>query len=112
MMAASGASVVGLKRSTNEPPVESISIKRMICAVTVVPMLAPRTMLTDCFRSRMPAPIRPTVKTIVAVELWMTAVTSMPVIRPITGFCVSFPSAFFSASPEEFFRPSPMTSMP
>ena len=111
-MAASGASVVGLNNSIRTFPLEFRSIKRMICAVMVVPILAPKTILTDCFRLRIPAAIRPTVSTIVAVELCITAVTSIPVIIPINGFCVSLPSAFFSASPEEFFKPSLMTSMP
>ena len=53
----------------DELPDDSISISRIICAVTVVPMLAPITILTACLRLRIPAPISPTVRTIVAVEL-------------------------------------------
>ena len=64
-----GASVSGLKKLRMDPSDDSISIKRIICAVTVVPILAPKTILTACLRFRTPAPIRPTVRTIVAVEL-------------------------------------------
>ena len=84
----------------------------MICAVTVVPILAPMTMDTACFRFSTPAPIRATVRTMVAVELWITAVTSAPVRTPITTFPVTFSSTRFSAAPELFFRPSPISSMP
>ena len=45
-ISAMGASVSGLKKTRMEPPDVSISIRRMICAVTVVPMLAPITILT------------------------------------------------------------------
>ena len=66
---ATGARVSGLKNSRIILPEESISISRIICAVIVVPILAPITILTACFRFSIPALINPTVKTIVAVEL-------------------------------------------
>ena len=69
-------------------------------------------MLAACRRFRIPAPTRPTVRTMVAVELWMMAVTMVPVSRPITVFWVSLPRKFFSAVPEQSFRPSPITSIP
>ena len=67
---ASGASVEGLNISMNAAPLEFISIRRIICAVTVVPMFAPMTMLMDWRRLSIPALKRPTVSTIVAVELY------------------------------------------
>ena len=111
-ISARGARVSGLKNTRTELPLVSRSIRRMICAVTVVPMLAPSTMLTAWRRFRIPAPIRPTVSTMVAVELWIMAVTRVPVSSPRNAFCVSFPRNFFSASPEPCFSPSPMISMP
>ena len=104
-ISASGARVEGLKNSSRTLPPASISIRRMIWAVTVVPMFAPMTMLTACRRFKMPAPMRPTVRTIVAVELWMMAVTMVPVRSPRTR-------KFFRAGPEPCFKPSPMISMP
>ena len=81
-------------------------------AVMVVPMLAPRTMETACFNVRTPAPIKATARTMVAVELWITAVTKAPVRTPVTTLPVSFPRTFLRAAPELFFRPSPMISIP
>ncbi len=46
MINAIGARKSGLKKERIEPLPDSISISRMICAVTVVPILAPITMLT------------------------------------------------------------------
>ena len=66
---ATGARVSGLKNSRIILPEESMSMSLIICAVMVVPILAPITMLTACLRSRIPALIKPTVNTIVAVEL-------------------------------------------
>ena len=80
--------------------------------MTVVPIFAPMTMLTACRRFKMPAPMRPTVRTIVAVELWMMAVTMVPVRSPRTTLWVSLPRKFFRAGPEPCFKPSPMISMP
>ena len=69
MIAAIGASVEGLKIFNQEEASPSISSSRMICAVTVVPTLAPRMIPIDCLSERMPAPTRPEVRTMVAVEL-------------------------------------------
>ena len=48
----------------------------------------------------------------VAVELWITAVTRVPVSTPVIKLPETFSSTFFKAAPELFFKPSPMTSMP
>ena len=50
--------------------------------------------------------------TTIAEELWITAVTSVPVITPMTTLPVTFSSTRFSAALELFFRPSPIRSMP
>ena len=62
----------------------------MIWPVTVVPTLAPRMMPRDCLKVMRPAATRPEVITIVAVELWMTAVMSRPTRNPATGLLVTF----------------------
>ena len=109
---AMGAKVSVSNSHSRKLPSDSMELSRMIWAVTVVPMLAPMTMDTACFRFSTPAPIRATVSTMVAVELWITAVTSAPVSTPISTLPVTFSNTRFSAAPELFFRPSPMTSMP
>ena len=90
----------------------STSIRRMICAVMAVPTLAPRTIPTDCRKVRNPAPTRPTVSTMVAVELWIMQVTSTPRIKPMTGLLVTLARAAFMAPPELLFSPSPIMRIP
>ena len=109
---ASGANVEGLNISRNTAPLEFISIRRIIWAVMVVPMFAPRTMLIDCLRLSMPAPIRPTVSTIVAVELCITLVTRVPVSMPSAALWVTFSSMLLRALLELLLRPSPIMSIP
>ena len=88
------------------------SISRMIWAVMAVPTLAPRTMPTDWRKVRNPAPTRPTVRTMVAVEDWIMQVTSMPNRKPMAGRLVTLARAAFMAPPEELFRPSPIIRIP
>ena len=107
-----GARVEGLKNSRIALPDESISIRRIICAVTVVPIFAPRTIHTACLRFKTPAVISPTVITIVAVDDWITAVTRAPVSTPMKAFAVTFSSTRFRAVPDAFLSPSPMISIP
>lgn len=109
---ASGDSVEGLNISMNAAPLEFISIRRIICAVTVVPMFAPMTMLMDWRRLSIPALKRPTVSTIVAVELCMTLVTRVPVSIPSTALWVTFSSMLLRALLELLLRPSPIMSIP
>ena len=112
MMRAMGANVEGWKKRRMLVPEASMSNRRMIWPVTVVPTLAPMMMPRLWCRVRMPAPTRPAVMTMVAVELWMRAVTSTPRIKAFRGLSVTFPMAAFRV-PEEFcFRASPMRRMP
>ena len=53
-----------------------------ICAVMVVPMLAPIVMVAACVRVMTPALTRPTTMTVVSEELCMTAVTAVPMPTP------------------------------
>ena len=102
----------GLNTSRNTAPLEFISIRRIIWAVMVVPMFAPSTMLIDCLRFSMPALRRPTVSTIVAVELCITLVTRVPVSMPSTALWVTFSSMLLRALLELLLRPSPIMSIP
>ena len=111
-MAASGASVEGLKTFRKEFVPAFRSSKRMIWPVTVVPTFAPRMMPMDWCSVMMPAPTSPDVRTIVAVELWMTAVTQSPSRKPTMGLFVTLPIAFFSAPDEPCFSPSPIMRIP
>ena len=113
MNSAMGANVsVSKSHSSQLSPLDSRKARVVIQAVMVVPMLAPMTMDTACFRFSTPAPIRATARTMVAVELWITAVTSAPVRTPTITLLVTFSRTRFRVSPELFFRPSPMTSIP
>ena len=88
------------------------SINRIICAVMAVPTLAPRTIPMDWRKVRNPAPTRPTVNTMVAVELWIIQVTSIPKINPMAGLLVTLARAAFMAPPEDFFNSSPIIRIP
>ena len=112
IVSARGARLSDLKkyRMLVEPACRSMS--RMIWAVIAVPTLAPRTIPIDWWNERNPAPTRPTVRTIVAVELWIMQVTMRPSRNPITGFVVTRARAAFMAPPELLFSPSPMMRMP
>ena len=111
-MAASGSRVEGLKTFRKEFAPAFRSSKRMIWPVTVVPTFAPRMMPMDWCSVMMPAPTSPDVRTIVAVELWMTAVTQSPSRKPTMGLFVTLPIAFFSAPDEPCFSPSPIMRIP
>ena len=112
MIAATGARVEGLKIFSHEEASPSMSSRRMICPVTVVPTFAPRMMPMDCLSERIPAPTRPEVRTIVAVELWMIAVTRRPSKNPVSGLFATFSMNFLSAPEEPCCRPSPISRMP
>ena len=91
-MAAKGARVAGLKKFTQEAGPAFTSKRRIIWAVTVVPTLAPSTTPMDWRSVSSPEPTRPEVSTMVAVELWITAVTSSPKRKPMMGVLVTFSS--------------------
>ena len=111
-MSAMGASVEGWKNLSHAVPEESISRRRMIWPVTVVPTFAPTMIPRDWRSVRMPAPTSPEVMTIVAVEDWISAVTKMPRRKALKELFVTFSMAILSV-PEEFsFRESPIRRMP
>ena len=112
MIAARGASVEGLKKLSSDVSDAFTSRRRMIWPVIVVPTFAPRMTPIDWCSDITPAPTRPDVSTIVAVELWMTAVTTRPSRKPTSGLFVTFSIARLKASDEPFFSPSPIRRMP
>ena len=74
----------------------------MICAVIVVPMLAPRMMEIACGRFISPALTKPIAITVVALLLCRTAVVSAPARTPRIGFLVSNARIRFIFSPAAF----------
>ena len=112
MIAARGASVEGLKKLSSDVSDAFTSSRRMIWPVTVVPTFAPKITPIDWCSDITPAPTRPDVSTIVAVELWITAVTTRPSRKPTSGLFVTFSIARLNASDEPFFSPSPIRRIP
>ena len=84
----------------------------MICAVMVVPMLAPKIMEIACGSVISPALTNPIAITVVALLLCKTAVTSAPASTPMTGFFVSIPRIAFIFSPAAFCRHSLIIFIP
>ena len=66
----------------------------------------------DWCRVMMPAPTRPAVMTMVAVEDWMMAVTARPSRKALTGLLVTLSITRLRVPEELSFRPSPMIRMP
>ena len=103
---ASGLSIWMKKLSPCRPVSESSQ------EVTVVPMLAPMmTPIAWCSCIR-PELTKPTAMTVVALEDWMTAVTTRPSRRPRTGDAVILLRMPCSLPPAICSRDLPMTSMP
>ena len=113
MISATGASVEGWKKRRKDVSPEALrSSSRMIWPVTVVPTFAPTMMPRDLRTDRMPAPTRPDVITMVAVEDWISAVTAIPSRNAFSALSVTRSITRFSV-PEEFsFRESPIRRMP
>ena len=86
--------------------------KEMTHAVTVVPTLAPMITLMDCPRVSKPALTKLTTMTVVALEDWIRAVTSIPVRTPVMRFVVITERMLRSLSPATFWSPSLMIFMP
>ena len=79
--------------------------------VTVVPMLAPMMIYTDCSSLSSPALRKPTTMTVVAEEDWMAPVTTTPTRMPSNGLEVIFSSSPLRREPTSS-RPSPISFMP
>ena len=70
------------------------------------------TMPRDWRSVMMPAPTRPEVMTIVAVDDWMMAVTSTPRRKALNGLFVTCSMATFRVPEELSFKLSPIRRMP
>ena len=69
-----------------------------ICAVTVVPILAPYMIVAACESEIIPAFTKPIVITVVAPELWMAAVPTAPIPTPRSLLPEALEKSFFSFS--------------
>ena len=93
-----GARRAGLKNSAH-------STEETSHPVTVVPIFAPMITPMACFRFMIPALTNPTTITVVADELWITAVIPAPSSTPISLFFVKTSSKDFILLPAAFSRP-------
>lgn len=90
------------KRGARAPTSRAIS-----CPVIVVPILAPMMIHTACFSVIMPELTKPTTMTVVAEEDWMTAVTTTPRKKPLTGLEVRRSKIVLSLLPRPVPGPGP-----
>ena len=109
-----GARVVGLSRLMKKFAFALLSKSPIlkICAVTVVPIFAPIITPIQERSFKIPALTSPTTITVVAEELWMAAVTSIPSRTPFQTLFVSFSRVFSIRPPESFSRLFPRTFIP
>ena len=80
--------------------------------VTVVPMLAPMITPIAWLKFMIPALTKPTTMTVVADELWITAVISAPRSTPISLFLVRASNKVFIRLPAAFSNPCAMICIP
>ncbi len=78
----------------------------------VVPMFAPRITPTACWSDMRPVFTKLTRMTVVALELWIIAVTTAPATRPINRLLVSLLSMLFILLPATRMSPSDISFMP
>ena len=109
--ASTGVKEDGLSSLTNKFPL-SIPERLKIHAVTVVPMFAPMMMLIACFSVMRPELTKPTTITVVAEELWITAVTPRPVRSHASLLLVNFSSRERSCPPARRSRACPIKLIP
>ena len=84
----------------------------MICAVTVVPMLAPMITPMDWDIDMSPEVMKPTTSTVVTDEDWITAVTKAPVMTAANRLAVSAPRIPRMRSPATALSDSVIRSIP
>ena len=78
----------------------------------VVPIFAPIIMGMACRKVISPELTKPTTITVVAEELWITAVTPSPVSKPIKALLVSRLKMFLSPLPARRSKESPIMLIP
>ena len=93
-----GAMVDGFRRSAKEAAPPSPA-RRSSCAVIVVPMLAPIITGIAWISFMIPALTKPTSMIVVAPELWITAVTTVPSAKAFSLLFVSLSSVCSSLPP-------------
>ena len=89
-----------------------LSLTESISEVTVVPMLAPMMTPMALLRDRSPALTKPTTITVVALEDWITAVTSRPTSTAVNLLRVRASKRRFILLPAACSKPSPIVLMP
>ena len=90
----------------------SSPVKLRIQAVMVVPMLAPIMSPMACRSCMIPELTKPTTITVVAEELWITAVTPAPTNIPRKGLEVNLAKMPLSRLPAVFSNDSPIKLIP
>lgn len=86
--------------------------KAVICAVTVVPMFAPKMTPAAWVRVMSPASAKSITITFVAEELWMSTVTAAPASTATKRLPVAFSRMRRSLSPQALRRPDDISVMP
>ena len=109
--ASTGVNEDGLRSLRKKLPPE-IPVRLRIHAVMVVPTFAPIIRLSDCCSVIRPEFTKPTTMTVVAEELWITAVTTRPVRKPMNLLSVSFPRIYLRLFPALLSRACPMMFIP
>ena len=102
---------MGFSRFTHTFP-PSIPAKLSSHAVTVVPTFAPMMTFMACRRVIRPELTKPTTITVVADELWITAVMARPVRKPVNTRPVIRSSSVRSLPPARRSSDWPIRSMP
>ena len=87
-----GPSISGRRSRRNRLSPDSPP-RRKICAVTVVPMLAPIIMAAAWYRFMMPTLTKPTMSTVVTPELWISAVAAAPMPTLTSRLSAVFPNS-------------------
>ena len=90
----------------------SIPLRLKIHEVTVVPILAPMIMPTAWESFIIPEFTKPTTMTVVAEELWISAVTPAPSATALIGLLVMRSRIFSSLPPDTLDNPSPSRCIP
>ena len=109
--ASTGVKEVGLSRSIHTLPL-LMPARLSSHAVTVVPTLAPMITLMACRSVIRPELTKPTTITVVADELWITAVMAIPVRKPVMTRPVILSSSVRSRPPARRSSACPIRSMP
>jgi hypothetical protein len=89
-----------------------VILKATIWPVIVVPILAPMITPTDCGSDISPAEMKPTRRTVVTDDDWITAVTTAPVPTPAKRLTVSLARMLFMRSPATAFSATSICVMP